>query len=113
MTGFVKIACVADLPEGTGRSVEANGRRIALFNIAGAIHAMDGVCPHRGGPLGEGILKGSVVTCPWHFWQFDVVTGEAPGLPEACLEKYGVKIEGPDIFVEERALAPAPGSVTP
>ena len=105
MTGFVKVACVADIPEGTGRSVEANGRRVALFNVGGAIHAMDGTCPHRGGPLGEGMLRGSIVTCPWHFWRFDVVTGQATDVPESCIEKFGVRIEGTDILVEERALA--------
>lgn len=106
MPEFVKVACVDDLPEGTGRSVERNGRRVALFNVGGTICAVDGTCPHRGGPLGEGLLKGSVVTCPWHFWQFDVVTGQAPGLPDARIERFGVRVDGTDILVEERALAP-------
>ena len=105
MTGFVKVACIADLPAGTGLSVESNGRRVALFNVDGSIRAVDGTCPHRGGPLGEGLLKGSVVTCPWHFWQFDVVSGQAPGLPDACIERYSVRVEGNDILVEARALA--------
>jgi nitrite reductase/ring-hydroxylating ferredoxin subunit len=100
MAEFFKVAMVSEIPEGTGREVMANGRRVALFNVAGAFHAMEGVCPHQGGPLGEGILDGSVVSCPWHFWQFDVVTGHPPDFPEATLPKFRVKIEAGDVFVE-------------
>ncbi len=51
-------------------------RIVALFNIGGEYFALDGVCPHQGGPLAEGELTGCVVTCPWHSWQFDVRTGQ-------------------------------------
>ena len=49
---------------------------VALFSVGGELFALDGVCPHQGGPLGEGELIGCVVTCPWHGWQFDVRTGQ-------------------------------------
>lgn len=100
MSDFVKVASVEEVPEGTGRAVEANGKRVALFNVGGEFHAVDGVCPHQGGPLGEGILRGSVVTCPWHFWQFDVVKGHAPEFPEATIPKYRVRVDGSDVLVE-------------
>jgi len=100
MADFVKVASVGEIPEGTGRALLANGRRVALFNVAGTFHAVDGVCPHQGGPLGEGILEGPVVSCPWHFWQFDVVRGHAPDFPEASITKFRIKIEHGDIFVE-------------
>ena len=61
-------------PEGVCR----RGRVIALFNVDGTFYALDGVCPHQGGPLGQGTLEGCIVTCPWHGWQFDVTQRPAP-----------------------------------
>ncbi|HZI95160.1 MAG TPA: Rieske 2Fe-2S domain-containing protein [Patescibacteria group bacterium] len=100
MAQFVRVALVSEIPEGTGKAVVANGRRVAIFNVAGAFHAVDGVCPHQGGPLGEGILDGPIVSCPWHFWQFDVVKGHAPDFPEASIPKFRVKVSGTELFVE-------------
>ena len=100
MPRFVLVATVAEIPAGTGKAVKADGRPIAVFNIGGTFHAIDGTCPHQGGPLGEGFLEGTVVSCPWHFWQFDVVKGHATDFPEASIPKYQVKIEGQDIYVE-------------
>ena len=100
MMQFVRVALVSEIPEGTGKAVVANGRRVAIFNVAGDFHAVDGVCPHQGGPLGEGILDGPIVSCPWHFWQFDVVKGHAPDFPEASIPKFRVKISGSELFVE-------------
>lgn len=97
---FVRVALVSEIPEGTGKAVVVNGRRVAIFNVAGDFHAVDGVCPHQGGPLGEGILDGPIVSCPWHFWQFDVVKGHAPDFPEASIPKFRVKISGSEVFVE-------------
>jgi nitrite reductase/ring-hydroxylating ferredoxin subunit len=100
MGNYVKVARVGEIPPGTGRPYEVQGRPVALFNVGGTFHAVDGLCPHQGGPLGEGMLEGSVVMCPWHFWQFDVVLGHAPDLPEAVIRKYPVRVEGDDILVE-------------
>ena len=55
--------------------VVAEEQIFAIFNVEGTLRALDGVCPHQGGPLGEGRLEGCRVTCPWHGWQFDVETG--------------------------------------
>jgi len=100
MAALFKVALVSEIPEGTGKAVLAGERRVALFNVRGIFHAVDGVCPHQGGPLGEGILDGDVVSCPWHFWQFDVVKGHAPDFPEASIPKFPVRIDGDDIYVE-------------
>ena len=48
---------------------------VAIANVDGTLHAIDGLCPHQGGPLGTGALCGTTLTCPWHGWQFDVATG--------------------------------------
>lgn len=99
MPNFIKIAEIKDVPVGEGRCVDANGRILALFNVAGTFYAIDNTCLHREGPLGEGSLEGSVVTCPWHGWQYDVTTGISPVNPSVCVATFPVKIEGEEIFV--------------
>ena len=81
MAKMIKIAQTGDLAPGTGKVVEAEGLRIALFHVEGAFSAIDNTCPHRGGPLGEGKLTGEIVTCPWHGARFNVRTGAVMGPP--------------------------------
>lgn len=70
----------------------------AVCNAGGEIHALDGICPHAGGPLGQGALHGTTLVCPWHAWEFDCRANETEdGLLPA---KFPVKIEGDDIFVD-------------
>jgi nitrite reductase (NADH) small subunit/3-phenylpropionate/trans-cinnamate dioxygenase ferredoxin subunit len=96
---FHKVARTGEIPPGTGRTVDLGGVKVALFNVEGAYHAIDDTCPHQGGSLGEGILSGCVVTCPYHFWQFDVTKGQAPEFPEARVGRFAVKVEGEEISV--------------
>ena len=73
----------------------------ALFNIEGTFYAMGNSCPHRGGPLGEGSLAGSTVTCPLHGAEFNVKTGEVLGPPaETGVKSYAVRVEGQDVLIE-------------
>jgi len=73
---WIDIAAVDDLPPGNAREAVVGGEMVAVFNVDGEFYALDGVCPHQGGPLGQGSLSGTTVTCPWHGWQFDVTTGK-------------------------------------
>ncbi len=98
MAKLVKVATVGEIAPGTGRCVEVEGRQIALFNVGGTIHALDNTCPHRGGPLAEGDLDGTTVTCPWHAWQFDVTTGESL-TDDLVVARYDVEVNGEDVFV--------------
>jgi len=75
MADWIPIARVEECPPGTSIERIAAGRVVALANVAGSFHAIDGLCPHQGGPLGTGRLCGTTLTCPWHGWQFDMVTG--------------------------------------
>jgi nitrite reductase (NADH) small subunit len=70
-----RVASVTEIPPGEGREFVVEGRIVAVFHTDEAFHAMDGICPHAGGPLANGSLNGNVVTCPWHGWQFDVTSG--------------------------------------
>lgn len=99
MPGFVKMATLDELPPGSGKEVEYEGRIYALFNAGGTITAIDGICPHQGGPLAEGALEGTMVTCPWHGWQFDVCTGKTPLGARIKQAVYEVKVEGQDVLV--------------
>ena len=99
MPDFVKVCSTADLPEGQCKAVEAGGKTIALFNVSGTVFALDNTCLHRGGPLGEGMLEGDVVTCPWHMWEYNVRTGEKVGTPSIKVATYPVQVEGNDIKV--------------
>ncbi len=100
MPNWTRVARVQDVPRGTTREVIAGDRVVALANVEGQIYALDGVCPHQGGPLGEGELQGSILTCPWHGWQFDVCTGQH------CLSRtlvqpgFAVRVEGDEIFIQ-------------
>jgi nitrite reductase (NADH) small subunit len=75
MAEWIDIAAVAECPPGTSIERVVAGRIVALVNTAGTWHAIDGLCPHQGGPLGSGTVCGTTLTCPWHGWQFDVTTG--------------------------------------
>lgn len=76
MSDWIEIAKTEDCPPGTCLELVVGDRIVALYNVEGAWFALDGICPHNGGPLGKGKLDGCVVTCPWHGWQFDVRNGQ-------------------------------------
>jgi len=96
----VKVAPVGDVPAGEGRVFEVNGRAVAVFNVDGHFHAVDNECPHRGGPLGEGELDGSVVLCPWHAWRWDVRTGANVNNPAVKIDCFAVTVEDGAILVD-------------
>ncbi len=100
MSEWIKVAAKSEIGTGSGKIVEVGDRQVALFQVDGNYCAIDNICPHRGGPLGEGDVEGTVVTCPWHGWQFDVCTGESPVNPAAKVQKFNIKAEGDDLLLE-------------
>lgn len=100
MSDFVTVAQVADLAPGQGRVIEVAGTSIALFNVGGVFYALDNTCPHRGGPLGEGVVEGDVVTCPWHNWSFRLATGEHVATSKIKVACYPVRVAGTDVQVK-------------
>lgn len=97
---FVRAARKDEIPAGTIREFQVDGKTIALANVDGKFHAINNTCLHRGGPLGEGELAGKVVTCPWHGWQYDVTTGKVTANPAVGVETYAIELHGEDIFVD-------------
>jgi nitrite reductase (NADH) small subunit len=99
MADYVKVATTGEIPSGSGMTVEVADKPIAVFNCAGTFYAIDDTCPHQGGPLGEGELDGTIVTCPWHEWRYDVRTGVNTDDAACKVQAYPVKVEGEDILV--------------
>jgi nitrite reductase (NADH) small subunit len=96
---WTRIASIHDCPPGTASEYVAGERIIALYNVDGTFYALDGVCPHQGGPLGKGVLTGCIVTCPWHGWQFDVSTGQHRLNAKYFQPRFEVRVEGNDVLV--------------
>jgi len=94
-------ACsVDDVPPGTGKELVVGGKIVALYHVDDQFYALDGICPHAGGPLGKGMLRKTIVTCPWHGWQFDVTTGRHCLTAHIQAKKYSTTIEGNDVFID-------------
>ena len=100
MSRRVLIGQAADIPVGEARVVEADGKTLALFHVDGAFYALDNDCPHRGGPLGEGDLDGTVIVCPWHAWRWDVKTGANVNNPAVKMLCFPVSVDDGRVFVE-------------
>ena len=99
MPTWYRAIAAKDCPPGSAVECVAGDRIVALFNVDGAFHALDGICPHQGGPLGKGMLTGCVVTCPWHGWQFDVTSGQHQISAAIVHARYVAKVEGDEVLV--------------
>ena len=99
MSEYVTVAKPEDLAPGQGCVVEVNGNEVALFNLDGTFYAIDNMCAHQGGPLGEGLLEGETVICPWHSWKYNVKSGVCSSNSSVNVKTYSVKIENGQIKV--------------
>jgi nitrite reductase (NADH) small subunit len=96
----VEVCRLDDLPVGLGRPFRVGGRLIAVFHTrAGKVFAVDGTCPHKGGPLADGMIVGDQVVCPYHAFRYDGNTGacDQPGV--CALATYPVEVAGGGVFV--------------
>ena len=101
MAEFVTVGKKDDVPAGEARVFSVNGKGIAVCNVGGALYAIDDVCTHDGGPLGEGLLEDDEIECPRHGARFDVKTGKALTLPAVMpVSSYPVRVEGDEIKVQ-------------
>lgn len=101
MAEFVKVAKTDEIALGQSKMLEVNGKKIAIFNVAGSFHAIDDTCSHRGGSLSQGMIEGEKVTCPWHGAVFDIRSGEVLGPPAPTgVARYNVRVDGVQIEVE-------------
>lgn len=99
MPNYVVVCGVQDIPPGSGMVAEVEGKEVAVFNVDGTFYALDNMCLHQGGPLGEGELEGSIVTCPWHGWKYDVTNGINKVNQNLKVATYPVTVEGGHVKV--------------
>ena len=101
MTIFVDIGSLNDIPAQGARLVKTAQGCVAVFRTADdRVFALEDRCPHKGGPLSEGIVHGTSVTCPLHNWVFDMNTGEAQGADQGMVRTYPVKVQGGRILID-------------
>ena len=101
MGELVTVAKTSEVGPGQAKSVQVKGETVALFNVGGSYYAIGDTCTHAGGPLSEGELEGTTVTCPWHGAQFDVASGKVLSAPASeGVKSYKVHLEGDDIKLE-------------
>lgn len=96
-----RLAKCSDVPEGKALIVnDSQGRELFLVKQDGVIHAYENVCPHMGGPVGEGEIENGRITCPWHSWQFNLQDGQCETMCGEELTKIPIRIDGDDIYLE-------------
>ncbi|HEV8673205.1 MAG TPA: Rieske 2Fe-2S domain-containing protein [Methylomirabilota bacterium] len=100
MAKLTRVADTSEIEPGQGKVVEAEGKTLAVFNCDGTFYAIDNTCLHRGGPLGEGDLEGTIVTCPWHGWRYEVTTGANAMNAAIKVASFPVTVEGTSVLVE-------------
>ena len=99
-TEFVPVVKVSDVPDPGSVLVEVDDRLIVLFHVGGEFYALDDVCTHDGGPLGEGPVEDHTVTCPRHGAKFDICTGQALTMPATRpTVAHEVRVEGDRVLV--------------
>lgn len=105
MSHFIDIAALEDIPPQGARVVRTPQGCVAVFRTADdRVFALDDRCPHKGGPLSEGIVHGTSVTCPLHNWVFDMATGQAQGADSGAVATHAVRVEGGRILLDASAI---------
>jgi nitrite reductase (NADH) small subunit len=112
---WIRVTPVENIPLREGRAVRVDGHDIAIFNLGDRFLAVDNRCPHRGGPLADGIVSGDVVTCPLHAWKVDLVSGEVVNQPtqHQCVKTFPTRVEMGVISVEIAAPTSAVTETSP
>src|SRR5215831_19339267 len=100
MSDFRTVCKVSEVSDGAGKTVALGGKLIAVFRIGDGFFAIDDVCPHMGGSLGEGDVEDGIVTCPWHAWRFRLADGAWADNPRLKIGCYLVRVEGDEVQVQ-------------
>ncbi len=105
MTDWIDIGALEDIPVRGARLLRTSAGCVAVFRTTGdEVFALDDRCPHKGGPLSEGIVHGASVTCPLHNWVFSLETGVALGEDEGAVATYQTRVEAGRILIDARRL---------
>ncbi|WP_249010604.1 nitrite reductase small subunit NirD [Conexibacter sp. DBS9H8] len=101
---MIRVCAVDDVPAGEGRAIEVDGRNLAVFHAASGWYVTDGVCPHRGGPLADGIVADASVICPLHERRFSLRDGREAG-GSLCVATFPVSVHGDSVYAQIDRLA--------
>jgi nitrite reductase (NADH) small subunit len=101
-TKWVRITECNNIPLREGRAVKVGNRSIAIFNLGDRFLAVDNHCPHKGGPLSEGIVSGNTVVCPLHAWKVDLECGavKKPAEVQNCVQTFHTRVEAGVVLLE-------------
>lgn len=106
MTQEIDIGALDDIPRQGARLLRSHAGCIAVFRTADdRVFALDDRCPHKGGPLSEGIVHGASVTCPLHAWVFDLNSGQAQGADNGQVRTYGIRVENGRVLIDAALAA--------
>ena len=97
---WTKLATVGEVPKDSVIEVEHDGDLYAICNVDGEVRALSGVCPHEGGPLGQGTVVQGILVCPWHMWEFDARSGACLVDDAMAVPVYPVKVEDGGVLVD-------------
>ena len=99
---WVRIAHCRDIPLREGRAGTIGNREIAIFNLGERFLSVENRCPHKGGPLADGIVSGTTVVCPLHAWRMSLENGKGVNGPSAssCVETFRTRVEGGVVLLE-------------
>jgi nitrite reductase (NADH) small subunit/3-phenylpropionate/trans-cinnamate dioxygenase ferredoxin subunit len=100
MGEFQTVCRIGDLAEGVGHTVYVGEKAIAIFLFEGNYFAIDDTCPHMGASLGSGFVENGTVTCPWHFWRFQLSDGKWADNPRLGISCYPVRVVGEEVQVQ-------------
>ncbi|MCK5002706.1 MAG: nitrite reductase small subunit NirD [Gammaproteobacteria bacterium] len=100
MSNWTEVVALEDIPVLGSRVVDTDDMQVAVFRTADdQVFAIKNACPHKGGPLSEGIVHGTSVTCPLHNWKIDLASGNALAPDEGCANTFPVKIEDGKVYL--------------
>jgi nitrite reductase (NADH) small subunit len=97
---LLKVGSLSELPPGSVKEVEVGGDSFALCNLDGSLHCLEGICPHAGGPLGQGTINGKNLVCPLHEYEFDLQTGVNDMDEDLQAKTFPVRVENGEILIE-------------
>jgi len=104
MTDWIEIVALDEIPKLGARVIRTDMVDVAVFRTSDdQVFAVRDACPHKGGPLSQGIVHGTSVTCPLHNWKIDLASGEALGPDEGCTTVFSTRVENGKVFLALKA----------
>jgi nitrite reductase (NADH) small subunit len=105
---WIAVGQISDIPQRGARCIATPAGKVAVFRTGDdRVFAIDDRCPHKGGPLSQGIVHGASVTCPLHNWVISLETGKAQGADEGCVRTIPLKVEGGQIYIASNVAVEA------